>query len=62
MYWLVREVGHERRMSFEPADAVAASLAEARMALAVDVARVGGAALNRLETTSGGTGMKPSRS
>jgi hypothetical protein len=52
MHWLVREVGHERRMSFEPADAVAASLAESRTALAVDVARVGWAALNRLGAAS----------
>lgn len=51
--WLVCEVDHGRRMYFVSADAVAATIAEMRTIVAVDVARVGWAALNRLEATSG---------
>ena len=49
LYWLIREVDLEQRMSFEPVDAVAVALAASRVTLAVDVARVGWAALRRLE-------------
>jgi hypothetical protein len=52
VHWFICEFDHERRMRFEPADPVAATVAEARTILAVDVARVGWAALRRLETAS----------